>query len=310
MLTTPNFGMKKPEYTDVTDINDFNDNFDILDAAVGGKVDKVTGKQLSTEDYTAAEKSKLAGIAAGAQPNAVTSVAGRTGAVVLAAGDIASGTFAAARLPAATTSAQGALSPTDKTLIDGATANAAANTLVRRDANGRYKAGAPSASDDVARKAETDALATTLSSILNPARAEYRSNLDKACPTFEWTSPDWNMQTYDTDIFLDPVDRTKININTSGLYLINALVTIEENENGQRNIQVVKNADNEAIGYLTGHGSANATRLNITTTAFLNAGEYIRIRVYQDDFPNTLNILGTSSTGPGSKFSIVKLCPP
>ncbi|MHA6484456.1 hypothetical protein ACX1C1_21400 [Paenibacillus sp. strain BS8-2] len=149
-----------------------------------------------------------------------------------------------------------------------------------------------------------------LADITNPPRAEYRSNLNKACPTFEWTSPDWNVQTYDTDEFLDSLDPTRININTSGVYLINAWITIEENVNGQRNIQVVKNADNEAIGYITGFGSANATRLNVTTTAYLNVGEYIRIRVYQDDFPNTLNILGTSSTGPGSKFSIIKLCPP
>jgi hypothetical protein len=66
MLTTSNLGLKKPEGTDVVDINDFNGNADILDTAVAGKVDKVAGKQLSTEDYTAAEKSKLAGIAAGA----------------------------------------------------------------------------------------------------------------------------------------------------------------------------------------------------------------------------------------------------
>src|SRR5690606_14038763 len=33
---------------------------------IGTKVDKVTGKQLSTEDYTSAEKTKLAGIAVNA----------------------------------------------------------------------------------------------------------------------------------------------------------------------------------------------------------------------------------------------------
>lgn len=38
-------------------------------AAFAGKVDKVTGKGLSTEDYTAAEKTKLAGIAASATAN-------------------------------------------------------------------------------------------------------------------------------------------------------------------------------------------------------------------------------------------------
>lgn len=33
-----------------------------IDTLLGGKVDKVTGKQLSTEDYTTAEKTKLAGL--------------------------------------------------------------------------------------------------------------------------------------------------------------------------------------------------------------------------------------------------------
>lgn len=40
-----------------------------LTTTVGNKVDKVTGKGLSTEDYTTADKDKLAGIAAGAQAN-------------------------------------------------------------------------------------------------------------------------------------------------------------------------------------------------------------------------------------------------
>lgn len=45
------------------------DNDDAVAAivsTVSGKVDKVSGKQLSTNDYTTAEKTKLAGIAAGA----------------------------------------------------------------------------------------------------------------------------------------------------------------------------------------------------------------------------------------------------
>ena len=42
---------------------DKNKNVNIV---LSGKVDKVSGKQLSTEDYTTAEKNKLAGIAAGA----------------------------------------------------------------------------------------------------------------------------------------------------------------------------------------------------------------------------------------------------
>jgi len=55
---------------------------------VDNKVDKVTGKGLSTNDYTTAEKNKLAGIEAGAQVNTVTSVAGKTGAVAISKSDV------------------------------------------------------------------------------------------------------------------------------------------------------------------------------------------------------------------------------
>ncbi|WP_141502674.1 hypothetical protein [Paenibacillus luteus] len=66
MQTTGNLGLKKPEGTDVVDIADLNGNADIIDTAVAGKVDKEAGKGLSANDYTAAEKTKLAGVAAGA----------------------------------------------------------------------------------------------------------------------------------------------------------------------------------------------------------------------------------------------------
>ena len=62
-----------------------------LQTALDGKVDKVTGKGLSTEDYTTAEKSKLAGIESGAEVNTVDSVAGKTGVVTLAKSDVGLG---------------------------------------------------------------------------------------------------------------------------------------------------------------------------------------------------------------------------
>lgn len=56
---------------------------------------KITDKELSQsvvdQLMTSAEKTKLAGIAAGAQANTVTSVAGRTGAVVVAKADVGLG---------------------------------------------------------------------------------------------------------------------------------------------------------------------------------------------------------------------------
>lgn len=45
-----------------------------IKAALGEKVDVVSGKGLSTNDYTSAEKQKLSGIASGAQANVIESV--------------------------------------------------------------------------------------------------------------------------------------------------------------------------------------------------------------------------------------------
>lgn len=68
---TPNLDLLKKD--PVNDSNDtfniqtmLNDNWDKVDTAVGNKVDKVTGKQLSAEDYTTVEKDKLGGIESGA----------------------------------------------------------------------------------------------------------------------------------------------------------------------------------------------------------------------------------------------------
>ena len=52
------------------------------------KVDKVEGKELSSNDFTDEEKQKLAGIEAGAQENTVASVAGKTGDVVIGKDDV------------------------------------------------------------------------------------------------------------------------------------------------------------------------------------------------------------------------------
>jgi len=50
------------------DLSDYYNKTE-TDTLLSGKVDKVAGKGLSTEDYTTAEKNKLAGIAAGAEVN-------------------------------------------------------------------------------------------------------------------------------------------------------------------------------------------------------------------------------------------------
>jgi len=57
-------------------------------SALSTKVDKVAGKGLSTNDFTDVLETKLNGVEAGAQVNDVTSVAGRTGAVVVTKTDV------------------------------------------------------------------------------------------------------------------------------------------------------------------------------------------------------------------------------
>lgn len=71
MKYTSNLNLKKPNGTDIVDIDDLNENMDILDTEMAKKADIVVGKGLSTEDFTTAEKNKLAGIEAGAQKNVV-----------------------------------------------------------------------------------------------------------------------------------------------------------------------------------------------------------------------------------------------
>lgn len=67
---TTNYKLIKPAQEDFYDVDEFNGNADIIDTQLktlsNNKVDKVSGKGLSTNDYTTAEKNKLAGIATGA----------------------------------------------------------------------------------------------------------------------------------------------------------------------------------------------------------------------------------------------------
>lgn len=70
----------KPTYT-AAEVGALPDSTVIPD--ISGKVDKVEGKGLSTNDFTSADKAKLDGIESGAQKNTVTSVNGMTGDVVV-----------------------------------------------------------------------------------------------------------------------------------------------------------------------------------------------------------------------------------
>ena len=98
------------------DYEQIRQNFEILNTT---KVDKVSGKQLSTNDYTTVEKNKLAGIQAGAQVNSVTSVNGQTGAV----------TTPNTTYNVATTTTNGLMSSADKTKLNGVETGAQKNSI-------------------------------------------------------------------------------------------------------------------------------------------------------------------------------------
>lgn len=95
------------------------------------KVDKVTGKGLSTNDYTSAEKTKLSGIETGAQKNTITGVKGnaettyRTGNVNITATNIGLGNVNN------TSDAEKPISTATQTALDGkqATITGAATTI-------------------------------------------------------------------------------------------------------------------------------------------------------------------------------------
>lgn len=108
----------------------------VVNTALGGKVDKVDGKGLSTNDYTTAEKNKLAGIAAGANaythPSYTAKSSGLYKVTVDATGHVSEATavaksdITALGIPStnttysnATQSAAGLLSASDKTKLDG-----------------------------------------------------------------------------------------------------------------------------------------------------------------------------------------------
>ncbi|QDK01904.1 minor tail protein [Arthrobacter phage Vibaki] len=137
----------------------------LVKADVGlGSVDNTTDllKPISTATQTA-----LNGKAATSHTHAIADVTslqstldGKAASVhTHSAADLTSGTVPVARLPLATTSAAGALSAADKTILDGATSAATASKLVERDASGRAQFADPSVASDAATKGYVDGLA-------------------------------------------------------------------------------------------------------------------------------------------------------
>ncbi|OPG98612.1 hypothetical protein B2I21_09735 [Chryseobacterium mucoviscidosis] len=91
--------------------------------------------------------------------------AAKAAAIAAAAADLAAHKQRGAdEHPTAKGNAAGFMSAADKLLMDARTNAATPDTLMQRDAEGRAKVAAPAVADDIARKAETDAVQTKLDS--------------------------------------------------------------------------------------------------------------------------------------------------
>ena len=104
------------------------------------KVDKITGKGLSTNDYTSAEKTKLSGIETGAQKNTITGIKGsaettyRTGNVNITATNIGLGNVDN------TSDANKPISNATQTALNNKQAKITANGILKGDGKGNITA--------------------------------------------------------------------------------------------------------------------------------------------------------------------------
>lgn len=141
-----------------------NENFKIvwskIKSLLSGKVDKVSGKGLSTNDYTTTEKNKLAGIASGA--NNYTHPSTHPASMITQdsshrfVSDTEKSTWnAKAGTAVATTSANGLMSSSDKSKLNGI-ASGANNTTVINSLTSTSTTAALSAAQGRALKNEID----------------------------------------------------------------------------------------------------------------------------------------------------------
>lgn len=123
-MAKTNWGMNDTIMPD--DMNQIGQEINNATNRIDDKVDKVSGKGLSTNDYTTVEKTKLAGIAAGAQVNPGAATASAAGLMSAADKNKLDGVAAGAQVNpgAATTSTAGLMSAADKSKLDGVAAGA------------------------------------------------------------------------------------------------------------------------------------------------------------------------------------------
>lgn len=159
------------------------------------------------------------------------------------------------------------------------------DSLTPADIGAETPAGAQAKVDALAGAGNTKTVADVaaqLSDMMNPPRAQYKSNIDITLPTATWRSPKWNIKIADSNNFITQDFNETIIISSSGLYLFQVTIGISSYAGGIRNVKLIKN-DSEDVAYNSGApGSAYDSRNNVAALLFLNAGETIRAMAFQD----------------------------
>lgn len=228
-----------------------------LDLLFANKVDKVDGKGLSSNDYTSNEKTKLAGIAAGAQVNVIEGVQ--------IAGSSITPTNKIVNIPVATTSADGAMSSGDKTKLNGVATGAQVNVIETIKRNGTALT--------VAGKAVDISVPTKTSDIQNDSGFITASDVPEGAAASE-TTPKMNAATavvgtettFARGDHVHPSDSTKVDKETGKGLSTNDYTTAEKNKLGGIAAGAQVNVVTDASS--TGSGAAQTMSVSKGNTTY------------------------------------------
>lgn len=123
------------------------------------------------------------------------------------------------------------------------------------------------------------------------AQRSVNQPIANATDVLDFTTVSFNTEVYDTDAMFNstPPNNDRITINTPGVYLITAGVRWDANATGNRGAGLVASdggvpflvAETRPAAGTTAVG-ISATRQSLSTATRLNAGDFVKLKVYQD----------------------------
>jgi len=140
-------------------------------------------------------------------------------------------------------------------------------------------------------------------------QAQAYRDANKTIASSTWTAVDFNQTHYDhvphrfTPIHDNALNNARLYARLTGVYAIHAQVTFAYNLVNSRILQVKQNGTS-ALAQLTHPAPANTCHITLSAAAFLTAGDYIELYVYQNSGGN-LDLLNQAPYSP--TFSLAYL---